>query len=922
MTGVMPFQPGDRFGRYELMKLLGKGGMGEVYRAQDTVLHRLVALKVLAAGTWGTGPNQTDGAARILREARAAAGVSHANAVAIYDVGEVDGVAFLAMELVVGQTLRTFVGDPSIALPRKLRWLADVARALGAAHRLGVIHRDIKPENIMVREDGVVKVLDFGIARRAKVVDPAAPTEGASTPGTLSTEGIVVGTPMYMAPEQMRGEPLDGRADQFAWGVLAYELLAGRLPWDVSEGQLQLLSQILSKDVDGPRAVNPEIPVQVDAAIRVAMSKAAKNRFPTMDELADEVEPFASSTAATSQRVRERVSFRAPEQMAFLPTEASLSSRNLPVANAPSTRTSMAATDPASSPTKTRGRRLLLFAATAIVALGFGVRLAGGPHSSTAHQAQGAGDAAPAEEPALSRNPEAAEAYRAGLRALRDASINFADSHFKRAIELDPAFGAAHLQRAIIESIYDQGVAGLREELGKAHDLRASLGEHGRTLLDAMEPWVFEPPDMNESFRRFDAAVRAHPSDLEFAFCRGLVLEESVRIPEAAAQFGELVARDPAFALAWRMRGRALVLMDDIPGGRAAYDECLKLSPSARACLTDIALLQQTEGKCGELEATSRQLIAVSPWHEGSYYFLADALAGQGQPLEAIRAVLEQKRNHLPEAERADALLTDEAALALITGDFAGADRRYADLEHTRSTDPDDASHFDRIYARILIALETGRNADALKLADAYLRRRAAWTSNPLQLDPAIHVYVAQLAAGGLERSAYTALRDQWLDRETKRSKALGRGEYLGVRWIRAFALAADDKEAALAALAVKPDTHPLVGALWMSPAFAEPLGRTYALAGKLDDAVPVLTAASHACTSLDFVDAFMAARAAFDLGTALEARGDTAGACDAYGRILAQWGAASPRSITADRALKRARAIGCDRATGGHRKG
>ena len=292
----MPLQPGDRFGRYELTELLGRGGMGEVYGARDTVLRRNVALKVLRSeGTLApsAGPD-TAGAARILREARAAARIAHPNAISIYDVGEIDGVPFFAMELVVGKTLRALIRDDHVAIAQRLRWLVDVARALAAAHRLGLVHRDVKPENIMVSEDGVSKVLDFGIARHATTGADATKTTERAAPSSLSGLGLAPGTPVYMAPEQMRAESLDGRADQFSWGVVAYELLTGTLPWNRDVGELALIEQILRREVAPLRLVRSEIPVAVDAAVRVALSKNARDRFVTMEALAGELEPYAA----------------------------------------------------------------------------------------------------------------------------------------------------------------------------------------------------------------------------------------------------------------------------------------------------------------------------------------------------------------------------------------------------------------------------------------------------------------------------------------------------------------------------------------------------------------------------------------------------------------------------------------------------
>ena len=228
--------------------------MGRVYRALDPSLGRRVALKVLIAD----GKNETargEAAARMMREARAAAAFMHPNVVAIYDVGQVEGAPFIAMELVTGTTLRACVGNAEISGTQKLAWLIDVARGLGAAHRAGLVHRDMKPENVMITADGVVKVLDFGIARRteASAVEGSTPTQPAHL-ASVTADGLAVGTPQYMAPEQLHASPLDGRCDQYAWGVMAYEMFSGQLPWGAKDGA-QLVAAVLAAPVKPLRDV-------------------------------------------------------------------------------------------------------------------------------------------------------------------------------------------------------------------------------------------------------------------------------------------------------------------------------------------------------------------------------------------------------------------------------------------------------------------------------------------------------------------------------------------------------------------------------------------------------------------------------------------------------------------------------------------
>ncbi len=270
-------RPGDNFERYTIDELVGEGGMGTVYRATDVKLGRKVALKVIADKSAKLEANT-----RLLREARMAAALDHPNVVSIFDVGEVDGQPYIVMELVEGTSLRALVGEPNVSFETRIAHLIDIGRALDAAHRRGLVHRDVKPENVMVRDDGVVKVLDFGIARRAAVeVDP---TE-RHTPAlpTLTVEGVKLGTPVYMAPEQIRGAALDGRTDEFAWGVLAYELLTGRLPWTGTDA-LAAMASALTDPVERAPLDHAGVPRPVQDVVIRALAKTPEGRFDSMQD--------------------------------------------------------------------------------------------------------------------------------------------------------------------------------------------------------------------------------------------------------------------------------------------------------------------------------------------------------------------------------------------------------------------------------------------------------------------------------------------------------------------------------------------------------------------------------------------------------------------------------------------------------------
>ena len=292
---------GDTIGRYTLESQLGVGGMGIVFRAFDNALRRQVAFKLMLV-PHGAMKVVGEWSARMLREARAAAAFNHPNAVAVYDVGAHEGAPYIVMELVAGSSLRSLLDGSSPALPERLRWLIDVARALGAAHRAGLVHRDVKPDNVMVRGDGVVKVLDFGIARGVQHTGDGSESTVRDLE-TVTQAGAVLGTPAYMSPEQLRRQPLDGRSDQFSWGVMAYQVLGGRLPFG-GDDIMSLGMAILTEEPPPLDVVCSDVPSAVVAVVRRALSKRPEDRFQTMEDAAAALETYITAPSLPAVAAR------------------------------------------------------------------------------------------------------------------------------------------------------------------------------------------------------------------------------------------------------------------------------------------------------------------------------------------------------------------------------------------------------------------------------------------------------------------------------------------------------------------------------------------------------------------------------------------------------------------------------------------
>ena len=262
----MVISPGSSVGPYFVLSSIGAGGMGEVYRAQDPRLGREVALKLIRR----TVNDPADALDRLLREAALASSLNHPNIVTIYDTGVVGEDRYLAMELVDGSTLRTLSGQ-GIRIDRSIHIARQIAEALAVAHVAGVVHRDIKPDNVMVRPDGYVKLLDFGLARQHEVAATLAVTGHDTEPG------LVIGTVAYMAPEQARGELVAPEADIFAFGVVLYEMVTGKHPF-LGPTQMATVQALMWETPEPPGLLNPELPRTLDQLIMEMLQKDPRLR--------------------------------------------------------------------------------------------------------------------------------------------------------------------------------------------------------------------------------------------------------------------------------------------------------------------------------------------------------------------------------------------------------------------------------------------------------------------------------------------------------------------------------------------------------------------------------------------------------------------------------------------------------------------
>lgn len=513
--------------------------MGVVYLAEDTHLGRRVAIKFPAADL-----RELSFRARFLREARSASTLSHQHIAAIYDYGETgggdgggQGQPFIVMELVKGLSLADLVHEGRLTLRRAVLIVADVAEALAEAHSHGVIHRDIKPANVFISERGVVKVLDFGLAKQ--LVDESidsTDSRARTLPSARTRSGAIVGTPLYLSPEQARGAPVDARSDLFALGALLYECVTGR-PAFAGLGVLEIAGQVMHVDPPLPSVLNPDVPPKLD---RITMKALAKNR----DERYQSAEEMLTDLRALSETLSEDEARRTP-----VPPPAKTKRESLLVTLTDQLR---------------RPRLSPALAAVMLILVGLAVwgvmRL---------------------RRPAPYKpRAEAQKWYNMGVEALRDGSYYQASKAFEQAISSDDRFALAHARYAEALTELDY-LDRAKDELLRASVLapdRAALEPLDALYLDAVTATLRR--DFKGAVEIYNEIVRLNPNDAQAYVDLGRAYENNEEPQQAIESYTKATTLDSQYATAYLRAGVLYGRSQEQARANSAFDRAEQLYQS------------------------------------------------------------------------------------------------------------------------------------------------------------------------------------------------------------------------------------------------------------------------------------------------------------------------------------------------------
>ncbi|MFO0546866.1 MAG: serine/threonine-protein kinase [Polyangiaceae bacterium] len=882
----------DRIAHFHLVGRLGAGGMGVVYRARDEKLERDVALKVIQ----GDHAADPEWRRRLAKEAKAAAAVKHPGVPVIYEIGEDGEVLYISMELLSGRPLRFLMKELTIG--EALEVAAEIADTLAAAHASGIVHRDVKPENVLITDDKQVKVLDFGIARRR--VDASAPTM-PSTPSSdatdtaLSREGVVLGTPGYMSPEQAMGREVGPASDIFSLGVVLYEMLCHRLPF----GGGSLLESVVAVSRDEPAPIEPRagMPAAVTALVLRCLEK----------------EPAArpASAVALGEALRELA-------------------RNL--ARDETAKTALADTTTlAREPARRSFPGSLLLVAAAVCALGAGLYIGltskGTPTAPTAATSSAGSSSTTSSSPAPSStapssaqpeivNPTAVAitdlpvmgtdnlaaitAYKSALADLRRSDWSRAPGHLLEALEKDPDFALAVLRLGYLE--------GLNGDLTSARKRFQWLAEHPTKLDERHRAWqqaaeaivLHDPADYRLAGTLFEQASARWPADAELHYMVAATYEHSYLFPEKVlAEARRAIEIDPEYADALQTLAHVLGRVGKAEEAATYLDRCVALHSTD--CVFDRMRLNEYEGRCDAAVADAKLYASSGGGSNLHWLFAASAVLSQGDGKDAASAFLKLGEG-ATDARSQWVTRVGRLRMLATEGQFEELRREVQKLIA-------ETSRFDLLSDLASLELgatrELGDDHAVEALATRFLGDRLASQGGYRQIptvDPT-PVFFRELARlGKLSADELDAKLERWRTGE----RAVGFDD--GRIWFQSTALIAWTKEEEQRALASRP-----VGFVASDVRDAalgwDVLARLELAAGHGDAARDLLLKATKSCTAL--LHPFAYVRSYLELGAAYESLKDPTHACDAYRGVLRWWGSAK-RSETAERARERIAALHC----------
>jgi serine/threonine protein kinase/Flp pilus assembly protein TadD len=528
---------GEIVSHYRILEKLGEGAMGVVYAAEDTHLGRQVAIKFLSSSNSETHHFK----ARFLREARSVSLLTHPNIAMIYDYGETaEGYPFIVMEKVKGRPLSELLEENDLTLARAVEIIEDVADALGEAHELGIVHRDIKPSNVFITERGQVKVLDFGLAKQlnedhSQAADPDARTLLA----THTRSDIVVGTPLYLSPEQARGAPVDGRSDLFALGALLYECIAGK-PAFSGASVIEIGAQILHVDPPPPSTINPRVPRELDRITLKALAKRPEARYQSAAAMIADLRGVSTKVAGDTQRI---------ERIKDDPHRTGAPSGERPAGRSSAL---MIIKDNIVRPRVSLGVILLAGLGLSLV-----LWLALAPSRAGQQPASAA----------------AKVWYERGLEALGSGSYSQAKKSLSKAAELDDKFAMTHARLA--EAWLEMGYADeAKDEMLRVPTLvpdRSVLSQKDELTLEAISGLVSN--NLPLAIIAYGEIVPLTPNDARAYVDLARAYEKNGEIEKAIANYVRATDLDPQNALAYLRAGVLYGRRQNVPGALAAFQK-------------------------------------------------------------------------------------------------------------------------------------------------------------------------------------------------------------------------------------------------------------------------------------------------------------------------------------------------------------